>query len=199
MQEQNTQNFETQEIEAKETLDTPVPAEKKKFSKKMAIIAGAIAGAVIAITIALILLLGGNDTGIKLTVAEIQAVLTEEDGTLTTSGASDNVTSFTFVVTSINASNLMDKTFTRKAVTTLLTDSSKVTYGQFKACNAFIAVMNSVSLVSESDDEEFNANDYIEEILSIICDGTSKTYGNWTISATVNTAADSITVSATSN
>ena len=45
------------------------------------------------------------------------------------------------------------------------------------------------------EDENFNSNDFIEEILSIICDGATKTYDGWSISATVDTTADSITVS----
>lgn len=139
---------------------------------------------------------GGDDNSSsekKLTKAEIETALEDNDGTLTIEGSSDNVTAFKYVVTGISAANLMDKSYTRTAVNILLTDSSKITFGQLKVCNGFSAVMSVCGLFEE--DENFNSNDFIEEILSIICDGATKTYDGWSISATVDTTADSITVS----
>ena len=146
---------------------------------------------------------GGKDnsaekgSGIKLTEAEIRSELAENSGTLTIEGESDNVTSFTFVVNNVNASNLVNKEFTREAVNVLLTNSSKIPYGQLKACNGFNAVM-AVCGLFEEDEGDFDANAFTETVLSIICNNQKQTYENWTVSATVNTADDSITVSAVS-
>lgn len=137
-----------------------------------------------------------NDNRVKITESAIRSKLSDEDGTLTIEGASDDVMSLTYVVTNINASKLIDKSYTREAVNTLLTDSSKITYGELKVCNAFSATSNVVSLFT-NDDSEFDSNAYTDEILSIICDASTKTYGDWKVSATIDKDADSITIVAT--
>ena len=122
----------------------------------------------------------------------------ELDGTLTiTNGTSDNVLAFNYVVTGINAEKLMDKNFTKNAVQKLLSDPSRITYGEHKVCNAFHATMMVVSIFYE--DENFDSNRYTDEILSIICERSAKTYENWTISTSVDQASDSITIKAMHN
>ncbi len=146
---------------------------------------------------------GGKDKGEekepekKLTEAQIQEALKEDDGTLTIEGSADDVKAFKYVLSGVNTAKLTDKSFTKTAVNTLLQDSSKITFGQLKVCNAFNATMNVVALFTE-DDGNFNSDAFINEILEIICDGQSKTYGDWTVSATIDTANDSITISAKS-
>lgn len=134
---------------------------------------------------------------ITLTEQQIRSALSKSEGTLDIVGAPEDVTSFTLVVENINASNLRNKDFTLKAVNVLMNNASQLTYGQLKVCNAFSAVM-SVHNLLVPDDGNFDSNDYVEEILSIICDGKSKSYENWTISAAIDTAADSITITAKS-
>lgn len=133
----------------------------------------------------------------KLTETEIKTALKDSDGTLTIEGSADDVKAFKYVVTNINADDLADKSYTKKAVNILLEDSSKLTFGQLKVCNAFSATMSVVAMFTE-DDGDFNSDAFIDEILGIVCDGNSKSYGDWTVSATIDQDADSITINATS-
>ena len=122
-----------------------------------------------------------TDDRVKITELEIQSALEKKGGTLTIEGSSDDVTSFKYVVANVNASKLLDKSYTSKAVNTLLTDPTKITYGELKVCNAFSAASSVVGLFA--DDGEFDTNAYVEEIINIICDGSTKTYGDWKVSA----------------
>lgn len=139
-----------------------------------------------------------KETGIKITEEQVRSALSDSEGTLTIDGPSDDVSAITFIVEDINASNLIDKGFTREAVNTLLEDSSKITYGEFKACNAFSAAM-SVCGIFEEDSDNFNSSEYTETILSIICDNETKSYENWTVSSIVNVEDDTITITAKKN
>ena len=132
----------------------------------------------------------------KYTEEEIRTALAENDGTLTIEGTSDNVTAFTFVVTGINANDINPNSL-KSAVNILLTDYSKITYGQLKMCYAFSAMV-SVDNIFKDDSSEFDEEAYINEIISVICNGNSLQHDNWTISASINQATDSITISATS-
>lgn len=122
----------------------------------------------------------------------------ELDGTLTiTNGTSDKVLAFNYVVTGINAEELMDKNFTKNAFQKLLSNPGSITLRELMVCNAFNATMQVVSIFYE--DENFDSNRYIDEILSIICDRNTKAYENWTISAFVDQTSDSITIKAIHN
>ena len=117
------------------------------------------------------------------------------DGTLTiTDGTSDDVLAFNYVVTGFDSECLMDKAFTRKAINKLLSNPYDVSYRQLKVCDAFYATASVVGIFHE--DEHFDSNKYIEEILSIICDGNTKTYGDWTVSATVDQTSNILTIEA---
>ena len=131
-------------------------------------------------------------------ISELSDSESELDGTLTiTNGTSDDVLAFNYVVTGINAGKLMNKNFTKNAVQKLLSNPSSITYGEHKVTKAFNATMKVVSVFYE--DETFDSNNYIDEILSIICDNSAKTYENWTISASVDQTSDSITIKAIHN
>ena len=144
----------------------------------------------------------GDDGELKITEEFIRTELMnsagELDGTLTiTSGSSEDVLAFNYVVTEINAEKLVDKNFTKNAVQILLSNPENLTYGDFKVCNAFSATMGVVGVFYGN--ENFDSNDFTDDILSIICDGSSKTYENWTVSAVVDQSSDSITIKATHN
>ena len=141
----------------------------------------------------------GDGSKQKLTEAFIKSELSNSEGALDgiltiEKGTSDDVTAFHYVVSDINASKLTDKSYTRKAVTTLLSNPGNITYGELMVCSAFQAAMQIIGIFYG--DENFDSSAYTEEILSIICDGTEKTYNGWTVSAEVDQAADSITVKA---
>ncbi len=139
-----------------------------------------------------------EDSVRKITQEEIKNALSSHDGTLTIEGSADNVTAFTYVLSGVNTSKLVDKDYTRKAVNVLLTDSSKLTFAQLKVCNAFSATMSIANLLEDDDDESFDANTYTEDLLTVLCDGQSREYGSWTLSASIDEEADSITISARS-
>ena len=101
------------------------------------------------------------------------------------------------MITGINAEKLTDKNFTKKAVQKLLSNPGSITYGELKVCNAFNATMKVISIFYEG--ENFDSNKYTDEILSVICDGSAKTYEKWTISASVDKTSDSITINAIHN
>ena len=153
-------------------------------------------------TLTLCLASCGNTNENKITeefiISELSDSEGELDGTLTiTNGTSDNVLAFNYVVTGINAEKLMDKSFTKNAVQKIFTNPSSITYGELKVCKAFNATMTVISIFYE--DENFNSDRFTDEILSIICDRSAKTYENWTISASVDQTSDSITIKAIHN
>ena len=118
----------------------------------------------------------GNQTP-KLTEAAIRSELVNSkgtlDGTLTiVGGTSDDVSAFEYKVTNINASDLKNKSYTKRAVETMLDNPGKITYGQLQVCNGFNAVQDVIGIFYE--DENFNANVFIDEALSVICDGAKK-------------------------
>lgn len=122
----------------------------------------------------------------------------ELDGTLTiTNGTSDKVLGFNYVLTGINAEALVNKNFAKKIVQKALSNPDSLTYGELKAFKAITEAMMVVSIFYE--DENFDSNKYTDDILSIICEGSAKTYENWTISASVNQTSDSITIKAIHN
>ena len=88
----------------------------------------------------------------------------------------------------------MDKNFTKNAVQKMLSDPGSITYGELKVAIAFSATMEVVSIFYE--DKTGDGNKFFDEILSIICDNSAKTYENWTISASVDQTSDSITIKA---
>ena len=135
----------------------------------------------------------------KFIISKLSDSKGELDGTLTiTNGTSDNVLAFNYVVTGIYAEKLMDKNFTKNALQKLLSDPGSTTYGELKVCNAFEATMAVVVIFCEGE-TIVDDNYFIDEILSIICDRSAKTYKNWTITASVDQASDSISIKAINN
>ncbi|MBR2465332.1 MAG: hypothetical protein IKB38_00155 [Clostridia bacterium] len=147
----------------------------------------------------------GNDTEQQqeetLTESTIKTELSNDDGSLDgtltiDSGSPENVKAFSYVISDINASKLINKSYTRTAATTILNNPGKITYEQLKVCKAFNATMKIIGIFYNN---VVVAGDYIEDILNIICDENTKTYEGWTISASVDQTADSITIKATHN
>ena len=140
----------------------------------------------------------------KLTEAEIKTAIESTEGELSIEGDSEDVTAFTFIVKGVNVTNLTNKSFTRNAVKTLLSNPGSITYAQLKTTTAFSAVMQIDSLLTKleaSEDEEteedpFDSEAYIDEILTVICDGTTRDYTYWSLCATTDKTNDSIVIKA---
>ena len=163
---------------------------------------------IIAMTLALLACIStftackGNDKGPKLTDEFIKSELADSDGELDgtlsiEAGTAENVTAFNYIVTNVSASSLKSKSYLKTLVTKMLTNPDKLTYGEFKACKAFNDTMKVTGIFYET--ENADADSYVDEILSIICDGSAKTYGNWTISTIIDQTADTITIKAIRN
>ena len=138
-----------------------------------------------------------NSDDITLTKSQIENALSSSSGTLSTQGSDDDVTSFTYVMTNVNAKNLSDKSYVRSAVDTLMSNPSKLTFGEYKVTGPFSAILNIDGLFM-GDDGDFDPDAYTDEVLAVICDGSTKRHGNWSISATINSTDDSITITVTS-
>ena len=139
-----------------------------------------------------------NETKIteEFIISELTDSVGELEGTLTiTSGTSENVLAFNYIVTINNAETLMNENFKEKAHQSLLSNHPEnLTHGQLQAV---VATMGVVNIFWE--EENSDINDYIDGILSIIYDGSERTYGNWTISASVDQASDILTIKAIHN
>ena len=141
----------------------------------------------------------GGEKSKTLTVTEVQTALKDSDGTLGMNASGDIVNSFTYVVADANKSSIMNRNQYRSIITAILAgNSSQLTYGEYMSAKAFMPLLNINSIFYESEEGEFNANEYLETLLDVICDGKALEYGNWTISASIDAAADTVTFSVSS-
>ena len=137
---------------------------------------------------------GGNE----LTAAKVEEALADCNGTLNMETSGDKVTSFTYVVEGVNAEDLVDKAYSRKAIANVLSgDTSKITLGQVKVSKA-IAPLMKIEVLFNGDSDNFDANAFVEKILGIICDGNTAEYDGWVVTAEVDQASDSILIKAVS-
>ena len=90
-----------------------------------------------AMRIMLLSLCACADTAKKLTKAEIESALDTCSGTLETKGKEDNVKSFTFTMTDVNAENLSDSDFLFNAIIQVATDGSGANTYQLKSASTF--------------------------------------------------------------
>ena len=136
--------------------------------------------------------------GATLPVADVEEALADCDGTLNLETSGDGVKSFTFVAEGVNAKSIVDKEYTREAITTLMTgDFSKITVGQINASKAIYPVM-CIDALLNGDSEDFDSNMFVEDILNIICDGNTAQYDGWKVSAVVDQENNSITITVSS-
>lgn len=136
----------------------------------------------------------GTGKHLKLTEQMIRRELTDSDGkgTLTIdSGSAENVTAFTYVFDTEFTSSLRSKENVKSAVKKLSSGKSSTLF-EFSMFDAFCETMIIVGLFYNT--ENFDSGAYIEELLSILCDGRKKTYNGWTISATINETANNVTI-----
>ena len=131
---------------------------------------------------------------VKLNEADIKAVLADTEGTLTiTEGDADDVKAFEYLLTDVNAKELVNKNYTREAVGIMRDNALNLSYSQFKACKAFLAIVAINSLIND-DNASYNSEAYIESVLEVISEGRKLKDNGWTITATVDVEADSITI-----
>ena len=133
------------------------------------------------------------DDHLKLTQQMIESRLSGGNGTLTINdGSAEDVTSFSYTFESRYASSLREKETVRYAVDKLRSGSS-LTWFETSMSVAFTETMLVVGLIYD-DTESFDADTYIEEILSVLCDGSRGFYNGWSIYATINEAQNTVTI-----
>lgn len=136
----------------------------------------------------------------KITEADLKSKLADYKGTLTiTEGNTEDVNAFEYVLNNVHARGLIDKEYTRTTVLFMLRNgvNDSLTIGQLQMFEAVAATNSIVGLFYETT-EDFNSSEFTEELLTIICDGNSRQYNGWTISASIDQEADSLKVNATS-
>ena len=149
---------------------------------------------ILALVLCLTLCFSACSSAKNLTKAEVKEALADCDGTLDLETSGDRVTGFTYVVKGVNADDLLDKNYTRKAIADVLSgDTSKITFGQVKVSKAVSPLMN-IDVLLGGDQGDFNSDAFVEKILGIACDGKTAEYNGWTVSAVVDQENDSITI-----
>lgn len=154
---------------------------------------------VISLLLALVLCLSlcACYSGKKLTTTDVEEALVNCDGTLNMETSGDKVTSFTYVVENVNADDLMDKEYTRKAIYAMLSgDTSKITIGQLQVCKAISPLVNIEALFESEDD--FDAEAFVGKMLSIVCDAKTVEYDGWAVFTKVDQDNDRIVINVVS-
>lgn len=141
-----------------------------------------------------------DDNALKLTREDIEngfAELGELAGELTIDGDDSDIDGFKYVESEINAEKLVDKDFTREAIEVIRIDSMQATYSQIEVGRAFIAVMIIYNILNERDFDDVLPDEFVDEAISILCDGREAEYNGWTISTTIDSSYDTITFNVT--
>lgn len=136
--------------------------------------------------------------GSKITEADIREAVSDSQGTLTIESAEEYVTAFNYVVKGVNADDLVNKEFTRKALDMLANDPNNSLYGQYLVSKATTPLM-SIDMLLRDVNPKAKWSPYVEEILGVISDGKSLNGNGWTISAEIDQSNDSITIHAVYN
>ena len=137
-------------------------------------------------------------TAKKLTTKQVEDALADCSGELSMDSNGNSVNGFTYVIDDANVDDLVDRSYTQKALERMLSgDTANLMYGQYKVCKSVLATMCIVSLFRD-DEENFNVEDYLDEIFSIICDGKSAEYNGWTVSPELDSDNDVVTITVTS-
>lgn len=131
------------------------------------------------------------DTAKKLTKAEIESALDTCSGTLETKGKEDNVKSFTFTMTDVNAENLSDSDFLFNAIIQVATDGSGANTYQLKSSSTFGPVGCIYFLIAD-DGDQTKVIEIIEMAVDVISKGETIERNGWKLSATIDQKNDSV-------
>ena len=144
----------------------------------------------------MVLCLGSCAGNENLTAKEVSNAFDGCSGTLSLETSGNSVTSFTYVVEDIYASDLVDKDFSINAMNTVASgDTGSITRNQLKVCEAILAMISVEALLGD-EDSSFSSDDLLEKVLGVICDGNTAKYEGWSVSAEVDQAYDLITITA---
>ena len=134
----------------------------------------------------------------KITLTELKSALESYDVDIKTIDDGKNITQFTITASNINADDLVDRNYVKKAYTLAMTKPGDMVYGQFKVMTGFGAVMSVIGLIDTTPEGEFNTEAFVNELLDVICDGKAHSEAGWTITAKVDKENDTITITGVS-
>lgn len=132
-----------------------------------------------------------------ITLAELKSALESYDVDIKTVDDGKNITQFTITASNVNADDLVDRNFVKKAHTLFMTKPGDMTYGQFKVMTGFGVVMSVMDLIDTTPEGEFNTEAFVNEILDVICDGKAHSEAGWTITTKVDEDNDTLTLTGT--
>ena len=130
----------------------------------------------------------------KITLTELKSALESYDVDIKTIDDGKNITQFTITASNINADDLVDRNYVKKAYTLAMTKPGDMVYGQFKVMTGFGAVMSVIGLIDTTPEGEFNTEAFVNELLDVICDGKAHSEAGCTITAKVDKENDTITI-----
>lgn len=133
----------------------------------------------------------------NITLTELKSALESYDVDIKTIDDGKHITQFTITASNVNADDLVDRSFVKKAYTLFMTKPGDMLYGQFKVMTGFGAVMSVIGLIDTTPEGEFNTEAFANEILDVICDGKAHSEAGWTITAKVDEANDTLTITGT--
>lgn len=130
---------------------------------------------------------------VKLTEEKITNALANCEGTLNLESSGRKVVAFTYVVEEVNAEELVDRSYTYKAVAAATAGkTSQMTYNQFEVVKAFTPLLAIDVLVTGGEETDLDAT--MDRLLGIICDGNTENYDGWKVSAVVDQENNSLII-----
>ena len=133
----------------------------------------------------------------NITLAELNTALESNDVDLKTVDDGKNITQFTITASNVNADDLVNRNYVKKAYTLMMTKPGDMVYGQFKVMNGFGIMMDVFGLIDTTPEGEFDTEAFVNEILDVICDGKAHSEAGWTITAKVDETNDTLTITGT--
>lgn len=133
----------------------------------------------------------------NITLADLNTALESTDVDLKTVDDGKNITQFTITASNVNADKLVDRNYVKQAYILMMTKPGDMVYGQFKVMTGFGVMMDVFGLIDTTPEGEFDAEAFVNEILDVICDGKAHSEAGWTITAKVDEANDTLTITGT--
>ena len=128
-----------------------------------------------------------------LNVTDLEKSLEGQSGVLDIEYSGKTIKKFTYIIENVDTQKLSDKNFCENAFYKVLSgNTASLTYSDFLSMGVFVSLMSIVNILYSS--EEFNAVQYTEEMLSIICDGNTQKYNDWSVSAEKDEVNNSVTI-----
>lgn len=133
----------------------------------------------------------------SITKADLQTALKSYEVELNTVDDGKSITQFTITAINVNAGKLVDRNYVKQAYILMMTKPGDMVYGQFKVMNGFGIMMDVFGLIDTTPEGEFDTEAFVNEILDVICDGKAHSEAGWTITAKVDEANDTLTITGT--